>query len=285
MNSAHAKIRTWLESVFSDDDPVPDYEVGNSENLKILLQVAEVWQEGEKDREAANSLKRHVAHEYKMETDLIDAKLSALGLSLRHLAASDSASASSNPSFRCISVLAELSLLLDCDEPADDSLLLALCELKQQVAAIPADDVTISRDEEEYKDAKFNILKDISGLAKVKVSADSNYETKKESLAKMERDVHFLKEKQKDYLRIIDANKQELRKRGLTKDTQHESIVDLKQELTRLEEKLKLREIKLESYQVLPPDLQLAKIKLAEAQQELASLTHQLTSDISALHL
>jgi chaperonin cofactor prefoldin len=50
-------------------------------------------------------------------------------------------------------------------------------------------------------------------------------------------------------------------------------------------QKLSPLQAKLDSYQQLPPNLELAMVRVAQAQNELQELTHELTKEISDLHV
>lgn len=105
-------------------------------------------------------------------------------------------------------------------------------------------------------------------------------------MSQSEKKLAFMKEKQKEYARTIDKYEALLNKTGAnSKEISHESIVQTKRDLEAMEETLAPLKAKLEGYQELPANLDLAKVKVAEAQKELEELSHQLTKEISMLHI
>ena len=96
-----------------------------------------------------------------------------------------------------------------------------------------------------------------------------------------------MREKQKEYARTAEKYESLLAKAGVTSnsDITHESLLRTKKKLEGLEASLVPLRAKLEGYQELPADLVLARAKVAEARAALEEMSHQLTKDISMLHI
>ena len=76
-----------------------------------------------------------------------------------------------------------------------------------------------------------------------------------------------------------------LKKNGFKKELQHDTLVQLKAQLDSLKEAFTPLKSKLDSYEALPPNLELATVKVAEAQKQLDDLTNELIKEISILHV
>ena len=117
----------------------------------------------------------------------------------------------------------------------------------------------------------------------------------------------FFKEKQREYGKSAERAESVIKsKSGFGKELAHEKIVALKKELAMTESEIlaplrsammsstnKLHQfnsivtlrLKLESYRDLPPDVCLARVKVAEAEVELSALTNVLNQQINAMHV
>ncbi len=157
--------------------------------------------------------------------------------------------------------------------------------MQSQTALAPLDHWRWRRADAEARKKQLDTLKEscqnASYLKSVEISSAKKIEADSHSRKKIE----FMTEKQREYAKTAQRLETSLLRSGLKKEVCHESLVAAKEKLDALETELKPLKLKLESYKELPPDVELAKVKVAEARQELAELTQKLTSEISMLHI
>ncbi len=199
---------------------------------------------------------------------------------------SDASPSSLNPTSRFVDVLAEVSLELELDDPRHEELSLLLTEMQLEAAAIPGEEFERGRRAEERKERKMRALKDVSRNARMLNNASAEAKRELEAGEKAAKTTAFMKEKQKDYVRKVEKASSALRKAGFSDDVRHERLTELKAELDRARnEELAPLQARLKSYMDLPPDVELSRVKIAEAQIKLNELTHQLTKEISEMHV
>jgi HAUS augmin-like complex subunit 1 len=187
---------------------------------------------------------------------------------------------------RLLDVLSEISFELDIDDPKPAQLSLLLSELQLECAKIPMDQFERNRREEEKKENKLRALKDVSRNTRVMQSVSNEVKRGQVSSSQSTKKLEFLKEKQREYGKTSERAESNLRKAGFSKEVMHERLVELRVELDEAEKEVltPLRR-KLESYRDLPPDMELARVKVAEAERELERLTHALTKEIQVMHV
>ena len=270
----HPSIRAWLETLF-EGEPIPNYEV-NQESLELLSEIAKLSQSRKRSLTAAAEVQRRQAEEYRAEAKRISNNLAKLNLSPDEL---------SGPTGDFVEVLAELAQVLGLDEPTEDELALKLAEVQLKTAKIPAKDYSNRKELDSEKEEKLKSIENIARSKQVLKKAEKDLERSKAQTNKFKNELHFLGEKSKEYDKKSFRHESELKKNGYSKEIDHDSILALRKQLDDLEETHEPLKTKLKSYQSLPPDLELGRVKVAEAQKELDDLSHQLTKEISGLHI
>ena len=76
------------------------------------------------------------------------------------------------------------------------------------------------------------------------------------------------------------SSQHRLQSAGFQDHLSHESIVALSQQIDQLNTQIQPLDEQLKTYQQLPPDITLARIKLSEARQQLIELEDQFAHDI-----
>merc|ERR1712178_230692 len=87
----------------------------------------------------------------------------------------------------------------------------------------------------------------------------------------------FLEKKAEHYRNLVRKLQVELNQTGMDRSLFHSKLVKRAEELEELKKRLQPMRAKLDSYQALPPDVSLAKVKVEEAKAELAAIEGELT--------
>jgi hypothetical protein len=276
MNSQLGFVRSWLSSLFGSDD-VPSFEV-NETTISALYEVAKMSVERQKEQKALTELLRVQTNEYRAETKRIMRVMTALGISDGHAAAI-------GPVKKFAEILAEVAQLLDVDDPDIANLSIALADVQMKTSRIPLDDFTMKRKEEEEKTLRLQALQELHQHEKVLITSEAEVKKNVGYASQVKSKIEFVARKQNEYAESASKKKRELQKSGVSSEVEHEALVTMKAELTAMQQRLEPMRAKLNGYQQLPPNLELAKLKVAEAQKELDELTQKLTEGISALHV
>uniref|UniRef100_A0A8C4R7J5 Uncharacterized protein n=1 Tax=Eptatretus burgeri TaxID=7764 RepID=A0A8C4R7J5_EPTBU len=93
----------------------------------------------------------------------------------------------------------------------------------------------------------------------------------KGQLEKEQKQTEFLNCKTSNYKEQITAAKEQLTSRNMDPSLFHESLLTLLQELSKLTKDIVPLKAKLQSFQDIPPNLMLARVKVEEARRELVS--------------
>ncbi|TRY63898.1 hypothetical protein TCAL_07263 [Tigriopus californicus] len=273
MNSQNEAIRSWLATVFDKPEDIPHYEL-NAENLSVLMEFASACQERERLEKNRQDLVRRQKEEYKAEAEKLE----------KVVALVDSPGLNSQ-SQTLVDILAQVADLLDCDDPSPNELSLLLYELKAKVSKIP---VQMYRKQNKLKDLQAKNVRALKDLSQTQVklgTIEKEMKKNKVNTQQSEKKMEFLKEKQVEYAKTVAKYESVLHKNGYRPELEHEALMAMKEQMDDLQNTLKPLKAKLESYQALPPNVELAKAKVAEAQAQLLELTHQLTHEISTLHI
>ncbi len=190
------------------------------------------------------------------------------------------------PAEKLTEVLAEVAQILDVDHPEEVAISLALGEVLDKTARIPLEDLEREEEEKELQKGRLSALERVSKSQDQLRAEEKEAVKRKDRAAQAAKKAAFLREKQRDYARAAAKHEQELGRGGMRTELRHEKLRAAAEEVAKLEEEelAPLRE-KLRGFQSLPPDLELAKLKVAEAEEELAELTQKLTSEINMLHI
>lgn len=196
-------------------------------------------------------------------------------------------SSSVNPLSQALKVLSELSLEFHLGSPRPAQISLLLSELQLESAKIPMLQFERDEEEDERRKAKVTALKDLSRNRRIHDSTSRDIKRGLASVAQSAKNFEFLKEKQREYGKKAEKTESLIRSSsGFGKEFAHEKIVALKKELAMTEsEILAPLRLKLESYRQLPPDVGLARVKVAEAEMELSALSDLLKKQINVMHV
>ncbi len=182
--------------------------------------------------------------------------------------------------------LAEVALTLDVDRPDQLSLSVALSLLLEKSAAIPRQDLARSEDKRRRQKAQLDIMERMGQARQQLEKEEREVAGSKSQEGAMKKKAAFMREKQRDYARTISKHEQNLSRAGMKSELRHERLQEAAAELRRLErETVAPLRSKLEGFREVPPDLNLAKLKVAEAEAKLEELTSRLTSEIDMLHI
>jgi len=178
---------------------------------------------------------------------------------------------------KAIEVFTDLLSSFDMDEPNFEALEDHLLDLQisrstrllkeENLDALVSDSIPLMQSNINLKETTEKLERKAKGLA--------------DTEAQMAKKGTFYKEKQKEYLKKLNKLETGLEANSVV---EHHKIVQLGEAL---DEKQKLRDslkAKLDSFMELPPDIDLAKLKVAEARKELESLTEDLTRDLLAIN-
>ncbi|XP_031566759.1 HAUS augmin-like complex subunit 1 [Actinia tenebrosa] len=270
----HFKVKLWLEGLFGDE-PIPQYEI-NNKTIEILEQMADRNMRCDRDAEIVIEDMVQKTAEYDFEAQRISRILNDVGITLTSLSQSGSHS---------IKTLSEVSLLLGLKDCSSSSLMLGIAN---QSCAL---DAILDERAEEKRVYSRLLAKTKSSLVKANTlqraleTLEEQHTLQKPILDKRSQETGFLQSKAKEYQRIVKELEEYQKSLGLESSIFHENLVKKAEDINLLKEKSKPLKNKLESYQNLPPDLSLAKVKVEEAKRELARLEQQLSSNIDMLHI
>lgn len=180
-----------------------------------------------------------------------------------------------------VSILASSADMLGVEDTSEAAMDLALSDLRLRASKLP------------LKGAKFDtqmgreqkgLVKDIADLSRSEkaVEAAAAQNNQHSSLAKK---CAFMAEKQKEYKRLADKYTLVLQRNGYRNDSSHDAVCKLSSDLRALRAQLGPLQHKLESYRGLPPSLELAQVKVAQAERHLENISDNLTREISTLHV
>ncbi|KAK2138950.1 hypothetical protein LSH36_2191g00002 [Paralvinella palmiformis] len=254
----------WLDTVCGTD-AVPSYEI-NPTTVDCLWKLMKRNQKQEKVISFVIDDLRQKAAEYSMEATRIGNVLSNIGLSCGSLSKSGTAS---------LSTLVNMALVLHTKDASDTSLMLAISELYltrfRQSESQSLEEKVLS---ELLAKTKTAFLKD-SMLKKTLQGLDDDARQQDPEIEKKAKQAAFLRAKSKEYRKVINQLQEKLKSSGVDSTLYHSTLLRRSEELQTSRDKLHSLRAKLDSYQSLPPDLALAKVKVEEARRELVSIFGQ----------
>ncbi|CAI8009447.1 HAUS augmin-like complex subunit 1 [Geodia barretti] len=248
MEEKHRLVREWLESVFAGEE-VPEYEITPGT-------VEELWQLATASREKERRLKTIVedteqkAHEYEAESERLERVVEWVGVGMSDL--SESAT-------RCVQTNRyETTLLM----PVPSSLCLALSELLERQAAVSVREGEVERERERREEELRHsvVTQATQKQALTEFSQQLSSDTK--SVTNQKKSAEFFAKKSNQYQKLISSMK----------------------EIQDLESQLEPLKTQLSSFQGLPPDLDLAKVKVEGAKRQLVRLEVELSRCLDLVH-
>lgn len=274
------EVHQWLKSLF-EGDRVPDFDSTDEVLTQELYKMQQHCKETERDVNITNDFQKLQIVEYQNETERMNKIMEDLGMS-----SVTRPSLEDEPLEELITTLADVAELLGVDNPSEDDLDLFLANLRLRASDTPVFEL---KRQQKLEKEKTEMLQSINRLSHSECALEhENNEAKHQldTLNNLRQKTGFMLEKLKEYCRTVETYKSASRKNGFRKDILHENIINLKKKLDDIEDyELKPKQIKLRGYNGLPPSLELAKAKVAEAENELESLQREITKEITALHV
>lgn len=291
MNEKHREVRDWLK-LFYEDEKIPIYEI--TEDSVDILNEFRLWErEKNRDSELILESRRNEREEYEAETKRINQLLKGIlkeedeehhriedGSNSHH----NSSSIHLNPKSSLLTILVESARLLEIDNPTEESLIMDLNDLLARSSTLPLRERRRRFVKDEIQKAKIENLTLNDAAKSALVKAEKEAESSREAIRSRSSKSEFFAGKQKEYAKMAEKYKHHLKK-YLKPEYKHESLTDIKGKIDSLSLELEPLKDKLDAYQELPPSLELARVKLSEAKNELDQLTQTLTKDISELHI
>ncbi|XP_041463717.1 HAUS augmin-like complex subunit 1 [Lytechinus variegatus] len=270
----HRDVRCWLEEMFGDDT-VPQYEI-NIKTVSVLHDLMTRCKERDRDKQIVIDDLNEKTVEYNAEEKRLSSILENVCLSPSSL------SQSGNVSLRTLSNIAQT---LDLQVASASNYYLAMTDLTREL--IKLED---KRQEENISNQKlFNKTKiamiKTESLKKAMVSLEEQAKEEGPKLEDKMRQAGFFQSKSKEYDAQLENLEYKLHETGVEPSLYHQSLVALSQELESLDSRLSPLKAKLDSYQNLPPNESLAKVKVEEAKRQLAAMEAELSRKIDMMHM
>lgn len=274
------EVLKWLEGLF-EGETIPQIDTTDELQIKNLYELQQQCNETLRDVNILTDFKKLQTLEYQKETERMSKVINDAGIFLE-----TKSSLEDDQLEKLVNVLGDAADLLGVDNPTEDDLDIALANLRLKASDTHVFELTKQQKAEKEK---IEMLENNSKLSYTENAlAYENKEAKHRLLTinNLRKKTGFMMEKLKEYSKSVEASKYNSKKNGLRKEILHENILKLKKELDDIEEDdLKPKQLKLMGYNGLPPSLELAKAKVAEAENQLDELVRELTKEISALHV
>jgi HAUS augmin-like complex subunit 1 len=266
-------VQEWLESVFAGDQ-VPDYEI-TQRVVDQLWQLATACRERERRVEAVVDDLEQKTREYAAETERLRSVQDWVGVSMPGL---------SETAQRCVQSVAGTAVALGARHCSDTSLCLSLTGLLERQATLTARESKMQREserrEEELRHAIITQATQKQALAEFsqQLSAEAG------SVNHQKKNAEFFAKKSSQYQKLITSLKSELQQAGYSETLSHAALQQTSMEIEELQAKLEPLRAQLSSYQGLPPDLDLAKVKVEAARRQLVRLEVELSRCLDLVH-
>ncbi|RIA92550.1 hypothetical protein C1645_820571 [Glomus cerebriforme] len=255
-------IDSWLKSHFKDER-IPLFEK-NSAIASALYEMALFNKQQDAMTEIIIKRQKIQTMEYRTEAKRIKNILDTVGLSKEDL---------SKNGVHSLKTLTSLATILGLADTERSSYLSALAQLNLDILRVERKNNAIDRSiksmeiqiqEAKSKNEKLNKL-----LYNLRERWDSKEE---EGLRLWKRNMHLLSQKGKEYQdRIIKLERKydelNVEKGGL----RFKELKEKEDHVNALKQEVGMKEAKLKTYQIMPADIILAKLKMDEAKQKLAS--------------
>ena len=280
MQSGKQEVLKWLDTLF-DGSTAPEIDTTDEHLIETLYELQKECNEKTKDINILSDFQKLQTLEYQKETERMCKTLNNVGIF-----AEIKPSLEDEQLEKLIDVLGDAADLLGVDNPTEDDLDIALSNLRLKASDHHVFELKRQQAAEKEKiemlenNSKFSYSE--NALAYENKEAKHRHET----MNNLRKKTGFMMEKLKEYSKSVETYKYNSKKNGLKKEILHENILNLKKELDEIEEKqLKPKQLMLMGYNGLPPSLELARAKVAEAENQLEELVRELTKEISALHV
>lgn len=268
------KITDWLERVFNGQH-IPRYEV-NDATLGMLSKLCEHNEEMDRLTQLYIDHANKKIDEYNAEESRLEKLLARMGLS------NESTSMASQS---CIDTLTDLALNLNIRDCAKTSYFLAMNDLLTEYENLESEMRGAQNELFELNKWVDQSTKSHNKLSRIEETLAQRTEVNIPIAEKRHRDVETWNLKIGKYKEQIKKFDTEIEALSVNPDIHHETIVALSEKISTMKAEMKPLKQKLESYQSLPPDITLAKVKIEERKRELERMEKQMQSDIDLLCL
>ncbi|XP_014804863.1 PREDICTED: HAUS augmin-like complex subunit 1 [Calidris pugnax] len=266
---------TWLKKVYGNK-PIPEWEV-NESTVDFLYNLAECTEARESDAVLLIENMKQKAEEYEEKTEYLEALLrEALGLSPHSL---------SSQGMGYLDVLVASAMAL---KTKDTSLASFFCAINNMTSELYA----VESKNKEMAEELMSMREEMSAVLALEEQLKEDFKKTEEYLKGENHKSHhqyknmeFLKNKSKDLAVRIKAAEEQLLASGFDPSLTHESLMNLSEEVAKLQKEIVDLKNKLAVYQDLPLSIPLAKVKVEEAKRELKALEEELSEDIEKLSL
>jgi len=274
MNEQHREIQVWLEKLYGGQD-VPSYEV-TPRSLELLAELK--GQNEQMERQGSIILEdlQQKTEEYHVEADRITGILKQLGLGPEALSQSGSIS---------LQTITRLATLLELKDTSDTSLLLGWTALSERKLRLSESQRSEERLTQNLLEKTKTALMKSNELHKVLEGLEQQAIKQAPAQADKVKNSRFLEKKAEHYRNQVRKLQVELNQTGMDRSLFHRKLVKRADELEQLKKKLQPMRAKLDSYQDLPPDVSLAKVKVEEAKAELAVIEAELTKHMDLMYI
>lgn len=263
-------VHNFLRSVQSVDPSLPACELTPHTVPALHAMQAHLRESDERAAMVEEEL-NEASREYTAEASRLQSLLSRLGVSLTSLSPTGQQHAG---------VLIDLAQLLALKNTDAASYVSALVDVRDSLhASQDALSSTLSlRDEFRRRTADERRLH--QELLALDAQLESESRDAAADLDAKRKQVTYFHVKTKEYERETKELEAVLSSSGFSPEWSHESIVALSDEIASIGARIEPLDQQLQTYHQLPPDLTLARIRVAEARQQLAELEDQFSSDI-----
>ncbi|XP_030325648.1 HAUS augmin-like complex subunit 1 [Strigops habroptila] len=267
------RVTTWLKKVFGNQ-PIPQYEV-NEQTVDILCKLAEYNEARDTDVSLVIEGLKEWSKEYKAEAEYLERLLSEeLGLSIFKL---------SREGTSYLDALVSSAMTL---ETKDTSLASFICAINERTSEL----YTTESENREMELELKNLMEKITTALKLESQLEKDLKNTQELItvkkAKVDcrsQELQFLNLKCQELKRRIEAAEMELAATGFNESLSHKSLVSLSEKLDRLQKDIVPLKKKVDSYQDLPPNIPLAKVKVEELKRELNYLDEKFSEELEEL--
>ncbi|KAK3764996.1 hypothetical protein RRG08_011083 [Elysia crispata] len=259
------KVMAWLHEIFGDEQ-IPDFEI-NQQTIEHLHQLSQESQQHDHHIQLITSDFKQKTSEYSAEAKRLSRILQRLQLSPANLSGAGSNS---------LSALSKLAMLLDVRDTTNTSYVLGLQDLEDELEKVGEEAEEETAELQKLKRSYRQVLHQCSSLQKILDGAKSKESEDSQLNSKKEHETTFFLQKEKNYKKEIRKMENQLGHTKIESSLFHESLVKKAEVLKNIQAQLEPLRAELEAYSVLPPDLDEAKIKLAEYKTELEKLDKQL---------
>ena len=273
------EVMKWLEVLY-ENSKVPLLDDNDSNLILELYKIQQRCKEAERDLRISNNFQKQQSVEYDIETRRMNDILQETGLS------SASSTSLDESLEKLTSAMANVADLLGVDNPSENDIDIALANVRLKASNFQSCEVKKRQYLEKQKTEMLESIRRQSQSENALQIENKEAKYEQENLRNFREKTTFFNEKSKEYSRAAESNKMTSMKNGLRKQILYENIVDLKKKLENLEEnELKPKQLALAGYHGLPPSMELAKAKIAEAKNELELLNTELMKKMDQLEI